>query len=92
MPSHDTLGVRLHTIGVMGAIVSIDADFCVGSGDCVRLLPEAFELREAAGVSVPLPGAATAPADLLVRAAQNCPTGAIRVVAEDGTVLHDGNG
>ena len=82
----------MHTIESMGTSVSIDPDYCIGSGDCVRLLPEAFELREDLGVSVPLPGAADAPLELLVQAARNCPTQAIRVVAADGTVLHELNG
>ncbi|MDO8483315.1 MAG: ferredoxin [Candidatus Limnocylindrales bacterium] len=76
----------------MAVSVSIDPDLCVGSGDCVRLLPGAFELREDLGVSVPLPGALDAEIDLLVQAAYGCPTQAIRVVAADGTVLHESNG
>jgi len=75
----------------VGASVSIDADYCIGSGDCVRLLPDAFELREELGHSVPLPGAADADLDLLERAAHACPTQAIRVVAADGTVVHESN-
>jgi ferredoxin len=75
----------------VGTTVSIDPDLCIGSGDCGRLLPEAFELREDLGVSVPLPTAAETDPDLLVRAAVNCPTQAIRVVAVDGTVLHASN-
>jgi ferredoxin len=76
----------------VGASVSIDADYCVGSGDCVALLPGAFELREELGVSIPLPGAAGTDVDLLVRAARACPTQAIRVVGPDGIVLHESNG
>ncbi|HET9456686.1 MAG TPA: ferredoxin [Candidatus Limnocylindrales bacterium] len=76
----------------MGASVSIDPGYCIGSGDCVRLLPDAFELQEELGVSVPLPAAAETPIDLLERAARNCPTQAIRVVAEDGTVVHESYG
>ena len=72
----------------MGTWVSIDPDLCIGSGDCVRLLPGAFELREDLGVSVPLPGADEAEVGLLMKAAVGCPTQAIRVVAEDGSVLH----
>ena len=76
----------------MGVSVSIDSDLCIGSGDCVRLMPGAFELREDLGVSVPLPGAADAEVRLLVQAAFGCPTQAIRVVADDGTVLHESSG
>lgn len=59
--------------------VTIDPDLCIGSGDCVRLLPEAFQIDERRGVSTPLPGVATADADLLAEAAFNCPTHAIAV-------------
>lgn len=76
----------------MGTSVSIDPDLCMGSGECVRLIPDAFELRDDAGVSVPLPAAADKDPVLLLRAAIACPTQAIRVVAEDGSVLHESNG
>jgi ferredoxin len=76
---------------MVGALVSIDPELCIGSGDCGRLVPDAFELREDLGVSVPRPAAADTDPDLLVRAAINCPTQAIRVVASDGTVLHASN-
>lgn len=59
--------------------VTIDPDLCIGSGDCVRLLPLAFRIDESRGVSTPLPGAATADPDLLAEAAFNCPTHAIAV-------------
>jgi ferredoxin len=75
----------------VSATVSIDPELCIGSGDCVRALPHAFELREDLGVSVPLPGAAGTDEDLLLKAAIACPTQAIRVVGADGTVLHAGN-
>lgn len=75
----------------MSAAVSIDPELCIGSGDCVRALPHAFELREDLGVSVPLPEARDTDVDLLLRAAVACPTQAIRVAAADGTVLHAGN-
>ncbi len=76
----------------MGASVSVDPDYCIGSGDCVRLLPDAFELREDLGISVPQAAAAETDLDLLLRAARACPTQAIRVVAGDGTVVHASNG
>jgi len=76
----------------VAASVSVDPDYCIGSGDCVRVLPNAFELGEDVGVSLPLPGAADTDVDLLVRVAVACPTQAIRVVAADGTVLHASSG
>jgi ferredoxin len=75
----------------MGVTVTIDPELCIGSGDCVRLVPDAFELREDLGVSVPRPAATTTDVELLVRAAVGCPTQAIRVVGADGDVLHAGN-
>jgi ferredoxin len=75
----------------VSASVSIDPELCIGSGDCVRLVPAAFELREDLSVSVPRPGAGEADEAFLVEAAVGCPTQAIRVVAADGTVLHAGN-
>jgi ferredoxin len=68
--------------------VSIDPDLCIGSGDCARALPEAFEVDEAEGVAVPLAGAASTDTELLVRAARGCPSQAIRVVGDDGTLLY----
>ena len=59
--------------------VTIDPDLCIGSGDCVRLMPDAFRIDESRGVSMPLPGAATANAELLDEAAFNCPTHAIAI-------------
>ena len=75
----------------MGVSVTIDPDLCIGSGDCNRVAPEAFELRDDLGVSVPLPGASDVDEERLLRAAVGCPTQAIRVVAADGAVLHASN-
>lgn len=71
--------------------VTIDPDLCIGSGDCTRLAPAAFELVESLGVSVPTSAAGDADPALLVSAAMGCPTQAITVVAADGSVLHQGN-
>jgi ferredoxin len=76
----------------VGTDVSVDADLCIGSGDCVRLIPTAFRIDEARGVSVPLDGAAESDVALLVEAARTCPTNAIRVSAADGTVLVESAG
>ena len=75
----------------MTARVTIDADLCIGSGDCTRVAPAAFELVESLGVSVPTPAAADEDPVLLLHAARGCPTQAITVIAADGTVLHRGN-
>jgi ferredoxin len=73
----------------MATHVTIDPELCIGSGDCVRLLPEAFQIDEESGTAAPLPGSATADPAMLVRAASVCPTQAIRVVSDDGTVLYE---
>jgi len=59
--------------------VTVDPDLCIGTGECVRLEPNAFRIDEARGVSVPQPGVATTDADVLEDAAFNCPTRAITV-------------
>ena len=71
--------------------VSVDPDLCIGSGDCVRILPLAFAIDEAKGVSQPLPGAGDNDPSTLEKAAFTCPTQSIRLVAADGTVLHETN-
>jgi ferredoxin len=72
----------------VGRAVSIDPDVCIGSADCTRLVPEAFRLDEALGVSGPVPnGVAQADLELLVRAARQCPTNAIQVVDDEGNVV-----
>jgi ferredoxin len=67
--------------------VTIDPERCIGSGDCVRLEPAAFQIQDDLGVAVPLDGAADVGIDTLVHAARNCPTNAIAVIAADGNVL-----
>lgn len=69
--------------------VSVDPDLCVGTTDCISLAPSAFALNEEAGVSEPLPGAASTRIDKLIAAGRQCPTRAIRVVDDDGNVLVD---
>lgn len=59
--------------------VTVDTDLCVGSGDCARIAPAAFEVDEAEGLSVVQPGAADTPVSQLQDAAYQCPTGAITV-------------
>jgi len=71
----------------MASAVTIDPERCIGSGDCVRLRPDAFRIQDDLGVAVPLDAAGDVDAETLVRAARNCPTNAIAVVAADGEVL-----
>lgn len=69
----------------MASRVVIDPDLCIGSGDCVRLIPTAFRLDEELGVSVPLPGARDVPRERLFDAESGCPTGAITILDEDAS-------
>jgi ferredoxin len=62
--------------------LTVDPELCVGTAECVRLAPQAFEIDEARGVSVPRPGAATTELAVLQEAAFNCPTRAITVGGE----------
>jgi ferredoxin len=63
----------------MGVRVHIDPELCIGSEECARLVPGAFLLDEARGVSEPTDLAATADPVALRNAARSCPTQAIRV-------------
>jgi ferredoxin len=63
-----------------GTSVTVDPELCIGSAECVRLLPTAFRLDDSRGVSVALPGAASAGQELLAGAVEACPTRAIHVV------------
>jgi ferredoxin len=72
---------------VTGAEVSVDADLCIGSAECVRILPAGFQIDEARGVSVPQPAARSADAELLAEAVRSCPTKALRVVDANGDAL-----
>lgn len=66
----------------MTARVRIDADRCVGSGDCAFTAPTAFEVDEDTGRARLLPGADELDATTLQRAAYACPTQAIGVAPE----------
>lgn len=61
--------------------VTVDRNLCVSAGQCVTLVPEAFELDDDYK-SRPLPEAAEAGAAVLHAAADLCPSGAITVVSD----------
>lgn len=63
--------------------VTVDPDLCIGTGDCVRIAPAAFEIDAARGVSVPQPAAATTGREVLEEAAFTCPTRAITVGGDE---------
>jgi ferredoxin len=63
--------------------IEVDRDVCFGSGECVLAAPQVFEL-DAAGLSRVRSDAG--PIDLISaqRIAENCPSGAIKVI-DDGS-------
>ena len=69
------------------AQVTVDRDLCIGSAECVRILPDAFQIDEALGVSVPQPAARSADLGLLAEAVRSCPTGALHVLDAHGHAL-----
>jgi ferredoxin len=58
----------------MTYFVQVDDGACAAHGDCVELAPEVFELDDVARVI------GTGPAELLLAAAEACPSAAIRLV------------
>jgi len=58
----------------MSYSVEVDDAACAAHGDCVDVAPEVFDLEEVATVI------GTAPDDLLLEAAEACPSSAIRIV------------
>ncbi len=54
--------------------VEVDEGACAAHGDCVDVAPEVFELDDVAHVI------GTGPDDLLLAAAEGCPSTAIRVI------------
>jgi ferredoxin len=71
----------------MSAQVTVGPDLCIGSAECVRILPDGFQIDESRGVSVPQPAARSADLGLLAEAVRSCPTGALRVVDSNGNAL-----
>lgn len=61
----------------MATRVRVDPEVCQGSAECIRLLPDAFRIVKALGVSVPTDAADTADHALLAEVVRSCPTGAI---------------
>jgi ferredoxin len=58
----------------MSYLAIVEEDVCAAHGDCADLAPEVFEVEEVARVI------GTGPDELLLAAAELCPTTAIRIV------------
>lgn len=61
----------------MTYVAVVDPDECSAHGDCVEVAPDVFILGDVAEVI------GTAPAELLLKAAEACPAVAISVVDEE---------
>lgn len=67
----------------MTYLVEIDESACAVHGDCVDIAPEVFELGEVAQVI------GSGPDDLLLEAAEGCPSAAIRIIdAQSSTIIY----
>lgn len=65
-----------------GPAVEVDRDVCMGSAECARIAPQAFDLDDAEGLVVLLDGARTTERPRLEQAARECPTAAIRLLTK----------
>lgn len=67
----------------MSFIASVDAGGCIAQGDCVEIAPEVFRLDDTSVVI------GSGSEELLLEAAEACPTSAISVVdAETGEPIY----
>ena len=64
-------------------VVEVDRDACMGSGECNRIAPQAFDLDDDEALVVVLDGARTTERTRLEQAARECPTAAIRLLTTD---------
>ena len=67
--------------------VEIDQEECLSTGKCVADHPSAFGFDDN-DLAIVLPGAADVRDEGLKRAARLCPSGAIRLFADDGNEIH----
>lgn len=65
-------------------LVVVDRDACVGTGDCARLAPTAFHVREDTLVAEVLAGSTATDHGLLREAAEACPMQAISFPTAQG--------
>lgn len=67
----------------MTLIASVDAGGCISQGDCVEIAPQVFRLDDTSVVI------GTGPDELLLEAAEACPTEAISIVdGESGETIY----
>jgi ferredoxin len=58
----------------MSYLIEIDESACAAHGDCVEIAPEVFEVDDVARVI------GSGPGELLLAAAEGCPSAAIRLL------------
>ena len=63
-------------------MIELDAELCIGSGECALVAPQAFELGVTARTVTVLPGVAETAMELLAEAVMQCPTGALMLVTD----------
>lgn len=68
---------------IAGLTVRIDRRTCIGSGSCVTIAPEVFELDSTLVVSF-VPGAPEIPRERLLEACAVCPVDALDALDENG--------
>lgn len=65
----------------------VDHEVCAGYAECARLVPTAFRINDDnQGDYV---AGSDAPDELLLAAAEHCPTNAIRVLSPDNAVVYE---
>lgn len=71
---------------ISGLTIYIDRDVCIGSGNCVRIAPEVFELDEK-GLIAFRDGASEIEPTRLAEACRVCPVDALRAIDAEGKQL-----
>lgn len=69
------------------ARVKVDRDLCIGAANCVAIAPEGFEL-DAENIAVVKPGWEGLNDDILLQAAEACPTKAIFLYDENNNQIY----
>lgn len=67
--------------------VVVDKDLCIGAASCVAIAPDVFDLDDD-GKAFVKEGASFEDLQMILDAAESCPTSAISVFDEDGNQLY----